>query len=71
MLFCYMPYLSHPPITFSRSSQYSRQHPILKHPHVFSCPLSDHTEKRPAPRIFFNMVYENFRFKTDHIKKDK
>jgi hypothetical protein len=44
----------------SHSSQYSHQHPILKHPQVFSCPLSHYSEKKTSPYNFFlNMVYEN------------
>jgi hypothetical protein len=35
-------------LSLSRSSQYSHQHPILKHPQVVFCPLSDYSEKRPA-----------------------
>jgi hypothetical protein len=56
MLFCYMPYLSHPPITFCLVVP----NVLVKHPPVFSHPICDYSETGPAARIFLNIVYESF-----------
>jgi hypothetical protein len=41
-------------------SQYSLQHPTLKHPQVFSLTLSGHSRKGPAPTIFLVWLMKNF-----------